>query len=274
MLWRQWGNISYDKFPQWIIKSKNSKQWQCSHGKRWRYDPIALSRRFQGPFLDESGTKVTIQLSNVGYSPQLSYNLLSITKALAAGMNLTNENKIIILQNNNTIIKSNKITLTSNGYLPGIKLHPEINNTCLIGNDKIRSYYINDFHQALGHPCEKLTRKTEQQLHIQLTGEFLTCEDCSMSKINKKGWTRRTTTRAIHLAKDYILMWVMSWAEVWEGANTGSVPCVSSPSIESANFSSINTKPQVEYVMLYKRWLTKGNKWSLLDWIQQERTCQ
>jgi hypothetical protein len=68
---------------------------------------------FKGTVIQEDGTTVDITLLDVAYVLKLTFNLLSITKALERGFKLSNLGKIMELRQDKCVIKFNRIKNTN-----------------------------------------------------------------------------------------------------------------------------------------------------------------
>ena len=55
---------------------------------------------------------------------------------------------------------------------------------------------INDFHQRLGHPSEEIIRKTAENLGLKLTGKFIKCKNCAISKAPRKNRNKEITEQS------------------------------------------------------------------------------
>ena len=55
---------------------------------------------------------------------------------------------------------------------------------------------INHLHVSLGHAHDEILRKTAQQHGIRLTGELVSCSECSRAKGTRASTPHRTTRRA------------------------------------------------------------------------------
>ena len=45
---------------------------------------------------------------------------------------------------------------------------------------------INILHAKLGHPSEEVLKSTAKYMKLQITGKFETCENCAVSKFDRK----------------------------------------------------------------------------------------
>ena len=143
---------------------------------------------FIGMFKDKIGNISRLTLSGVKVIPQLSNNLISITKVLSSGGVISNEGRHLMLKIDGNSIKFGAEVMAGDGYLNGIHLQASLesklsSNYSLVAHQNIN---INHYHQLLGHPCERYTRLTAAKNNITLTGSFNTCISCSLGKINKK----------------------------------------------------------------------------------------
>jgi hypothetical protein len=75
-----------------------------------------------------NGEKVPIILEEVKCVPNLWINLFSICKALKDGSKKGNINEVITLTKNNVTLKFDSLIKTNDGFVPGIKLIPILQN--------------------------------------------------------------------------------------------------------------------------------------------------
>ena len=149
-----------------------------------------ITGTFKGTVVQKDGTEKDITLHNVAYVPSLTYNLLSITKALENGFHISNEEKIMVLRKENFVIKFDRIKKTNAGYCPGIliklRVYYETANTAIVNHNV--DYH--EAHQKLGHPGHDTTRATALKLGWTLTKEEKPCESCPIGKARQKNLNR------------------------------------------------------------------------------------
>lgn len=111
----------------------------------------------QGYYLDENRNFKKITIKGVSYSPEFCIKLFSVTIALNKGMQVSNEVRTIILQDNKTKITFDKYITTTNGYLAYTEFYitPIHYATTAIQN---KTMNIQDFHNRMGHPHLEISR--------------------------------------------------------------------------------------------------------------------
>jgi hypothetical protein len=151
---------------------------------------------FHGTCIHQNGTKAYIKL-RVMYIPGLTENIISINEALKNGWSLSNENEIICLKHEDSIMRFDRRDDCGNGHVMCCKIIP----TLIIKNDKLnnikngKNWDINDLHVALGHPSEDKTRLTAKALGVEVYGEFAICQDCHMGKARRKKISKIPTVK-------------------------------------------------------------------------------
>jgi hypothetical protein len=141
-----------------------------------------ITGTFKGTVVQKDGTEKDITLHNVAYVPSLTYNLLSITKALENGFHISNKEKIMVLRKENFVIKFDRIKRTNASYCPGILLKSRV--YCKMANTAIVNQNVDyhEAHQKLGHLGHDTTRATALKLGWTLTKEEKPCESCPIGK--------------------------------------------------------------------------------------------
>ena len=100
------------------------------------------------------GTTVDIKLNNVAYVPELSINLLSITKAMENSFQVSNKGNIMSLTKGSVTIKFDKLHKMKNRFCPGILMKTKTpHESAYIA--QVITY--TEAHQKLGHPEEEVT---------------------------------------------------------------------------------------------------------------------
>ena len=80
------------------------------------------SGTFKGYIFDSLNKKVPIKIKDVVFCPNLGVNLLSITKFLSDGGNLTSEGLKLVISKNGKRISFDKIIKTPRGYVNGLNI--------------------------------------------------------------------------------------------------------------------------------------------------------
>ena len=136
------------------------------------------------------GEKFVVILKDVKFVPELWVNLFSISKALKNGFNLGNEDVVMKLMKGNTTLYFDRMLKTKNGFVSGIKLLPILGNniaTTAVEENKVKpKININNLHKILGHCGEVATRMTGKSFGYDVTGDYKTCEACSVAKARQK----------------------------------------------------------------------------------------
>ena len=145
--------------------------------------------------VDSKEGKKTLILDQVRYVPGLGkYNLLSITKAISKGYNLSNEKNVIILKKNKSEIRFDTIMKTRTGHVVGTKLrqiNPEKAMTSVTSDGK-KKVDVNEFHKKIGHLSQKTMEKVAALHKIKLTGSFQVCRACAEAKARQKNLGKKT----------------------------------------------------------------------------------
>ena len=141
--------------------------------------------------LQKNGEKLVITLQDVKHVPDLWINLFSIGKALKKGFNLGNDGEKIKLIKGNVTILFDRFLTSKNGFVPGIKMKPLLNDVIatVVESKKETSKNmidVNNLHKILGHCGEASARLTGKSLGYEVIGTFDTCEACSIGKARQK----------------------------------------------------------------------------------------
>ena len=141
--------------------------------------------------LQKNGEKLVITLQDVKYVPDLWINLFSIGKALKNGFNLGNDGEKLKLMKGNVTILFDRFLISKNGFVPGIKMKPLLNDVSatVVESKKEKSKNmidVNNLHKILGHCGEASARLTGKELGYEVIGTFDTCEACSIGKARQK----------------------------------------------------------------------------------------
>ena len=140
------------------------------------------------------GTTIDVKLNNVVYVPELSINLLSITKAIENGFQVSNEGNIMSLTKGSMTIKFDKIQKTKNGFCPGIIMKTKLTQeSAYIA--QIMTY--TEGHQKLGHPGEELTKATANKIGWKMTKKTEECESCPIGKARQKNLNRNSRRKSV-----------------------------------------------------------------------------
>jgi hypothetical protein len=118
--------------------------------------------------------------------PNLTFNLLSITKALKGEFKTSNQRKTLELKQDKCVIKFDKIRNKNKSYSPGIHMkarkHYEMTNATITN----RNVKYEMAHHLLGHPGHDTTRAMALKLGWTISQEKEPCMSCSIGKAQQK----------------------------------------------------------------------------------------
>jgi hypothetical protein len=175
----------------------------------------------------DSETKTIIEATEIHHVPNMTKNLLSLSRLIDDGWNPQFTKEALFLERvQNGQQKRIKCPRYSDGmyYLEAKRVNPQDVNiaeterggqkvsettwrdvTAEIddkGNTKgqkhvkIKSMDINEAHDKLGHKGEVLLKKTLKHHSIKVTGELQSCEGCCLAKAKQKSVSKTTNIRA------------------------------------------------------------------------------
>jgi hypothetical protein len=127
-------------------------------------EKTAMYGNISGTICNEQGTKVgRAKLMHVAHSPNMKFNLCSLSKLCQGGWEMKGNKKKLVMENNNQKIKFDiKVTTaTCVVYCMYLQRYEEIANAAV-------EYSINQAHERLGHSHEDATRATAIVLGIKL----------------------------------------------------------------------------------------------------------
>ena len=134
----------------------------------------------------KNGDTISMTLTNVLCTPELGYNLVSLTKAfLVGGYKLAGDKNGLQLRKGDVEFTFDRVIQSGTGVLLGVEMikvqqeKPETAAVVLAEGTKV-SYA--KMHALLGHVGEDRIRATAKKLKLQLTGRVSKCEDCAVSK--------------------------------------------------------------------------------------------
>ena len=125
------------------------------------------------------GTTVDVKLKNVAYVPELSINLLSITKAMENGFQVSNMGNFMSLTKGSMTIKFDKLQKTKNGFCPGLIMKTKIPQESA---HIAQTMTYTEAHQKLGHPGEEVTMATAVKIGWKMSKKTEECEPCPIGK--------------------------------------------------------------------------------------------
>jgi hypothetical protein len=151
-------------------------------------------------YVDVNGTeKFNVVLGDVQTNEKFNYNLFSVTKMLLKGYKLKGAKHLITMWNQTQLIMFDLVIRMKNGVLFCAKFtrniwESETANSVIQTVEsnskiakKILKVNIKHAHECFGHMNEIATRKTAEQLGMELswTG-FATCESCAIGKAQQR----------------------------------------------------------------------------------------
>jgi hypothetical protein len=138
-------------------------------------------------------TTIDIKLKNVAYVPELSINLLSITKAMENGCQVSNKGNIMSLTKRSMTIKLDKLQKTKNGFCPGIIMKTKIpQESAHIA--QMMTY--TEAHQKLRHLGEEVAKATAIKIGWKMTKKTKECESCSIGKASQKNLNKTASRKS------------------------------------------------------------------------------
>ena len=152
--------------------------------------------RVKVELVQKDGTTRQFTMENVKYVPELYCKLFSLTTALDKGFQIGNVGRVINLRKGNFQIAFDKVFETKTGFISGVDIIQRNNSLAQAALDAGKEVNINDFHQRIGHPSEEIVRKTAENLGLKLTGKFIKCENCAISKARRKNVNKQIAERS------------------------------------------------------------------------------
>ena len=137
-----------------------------------------------------------VPLSGVKCVPQCFCKLFSITKALEKGLNIGNDGKRIYLKTDNFKMTFDQVFNTATGYILGIKMVQQARDITQLNLNVGKEININRYHELLGHVGIEALKNTANKMDLKLTGKFIKCEDCALSKVRQKNLNKDHVPRA------------------------------------------------------------------------------
>ena len=75
---------------------------------------------------------------------------------------------------------------TATGYILGIKMVQQARDITQLHLDAGKTINTNRCHELLGHVGIGALKNTANKMDLKMTGEFIKCEDCALSKARQK----------------------------------------------------------------------------------------
>jgi hypothetical protein len=126
-----------------------------------------------------------VTLKEAKYVPELWVNLISISKALKNGFNLSNKGLIISLKKQSVSVTFDRVTKTVSGSISGIKMTTYDPSVAYLAKGSliaIKEIDVNKFHEMIGHCGADRLKKTANIHGLKLKGDYKVCEDCAFTK--------------------------------------------------------------------------------------------
>ena len=163
--------------------------------------------RLQGSLLLCTPENQKLIIHNVLYLPGFNRNILSLTRLLEKGNEITADNNTMILHNgpsklpfqkepNSGMFSLMTHRLTSNSWT-SVNCAKEIQEN----KEQPKMVDINEAHDKLGHCCENIIRRTCKHLHIEVKGNLLPCDACMRTKAKAKSVKKVTQTKATKIGE-------------------------------------------------------------------------
>ena len=108
--------------------------------------------------------------------------MLSITKALQKGFQLSNRNTTIIFKKFDFELLFDKLFQAGSSHVCGVELRPTTPDYATPAMDSQVNMQLQLVHSKLGHCGEDYTRTTLKYYDWKVTGNFKPCEDCAIDK--------------------------------------------------------------------------------------------
>ena len=159
--------------------------------------------------------------TGVKYVPNLFCKLFSITKSLEKGLNIGNDGKQIYLKTNNFKLTFDQVFNTATGYILGIKMVQQARDISQLNLESGKAININRYHELLGHVGIEALKNTANKMDLKLTGKFIKCEDCALSKVRQKNLNKDLVPRATKKGERFLWIYHQLNMKVWEKQNSG-----------------------------------------------------
>ena len=161
---------------------------------------------YKGKVQCSDGTELIIIMKNVKVIPGLVKNLFLLSTVMRNDWDLltetTDDTKVLKIKKNDVEYKfDKKVSQNSNGgYLMGMQIVPDKIDEKENGKDNNNDNKnkniekrekgnvigakidINEVHEKLGHPEERVTKLTGNYMKVKIKGKMENCENCTIGK--------------------------------------------------------------------------------------------
>ena len=163
------------------------------------------------------GSTTELLRTNVKFCPNSSVNLFSMTESMSQGSKIESDDaKNLRVINGDTTVTFDRHIKTRDGWVAGVDIIPIPNDCADNATDEVpsesdekkkkqKTYDINAYHNALGHPSEATTRATANARDIKLVGKFEPCEACMVGKTRQSNLTKTPSQKATQNAERFFL---------------------------------------------------------------------
>ena len=131
---------------------------------------------------NENNEPIFFTLNDICYIPNLSCNLVSLTKAMVQGLTWVGSNRKITIFKDEIMVKCDVVYPTYDSFLIGAYTTP------ILPNNDSSFLTFDTFHRQLGHPGFSAVRRTAKNEMVILnddTSEINTCEDCATASAHR-----------------------------------------------------------------------------------------
>ena len=145
------------------------------------------------------GSEFSVELKNVLYSPNLGYNLFSLSAEFdgESWNGLDGPDGVMIAFQGQVTFQNFDGMLIATSYRLGEDSIGTVLAALTPSNPKHETTMdVNDFHNMYAHSHEGLVRTTAKRLCTELVGDMHACTGCSMSKAIRIGVSHETKRRS------------------------------------------------------------------------------
>ena len=144
----------------------------------------AMNGTIKGQMFNKNGIGVgTAILNDVAYSPQMKYNLCSLSQLMDDGWKMTGDMKGIVMVKKGNKLVFDIVVQTETGLVYCLYMNRMSNEIACPSITHRRPWSINDAHEWLGHPGKDVTCEIVKGLNLNVQpGPMGTCWACTVAK--------------------------------------------------------------------------------------------
>ena len=102
-------------------------------------------------------------------------------------------------------ITFDQVFKTVTSYILGIKIVQQARDITQLNLDIGKSINKNRYHELSGHVGIETLKNTANQMNLKLSGNFMKCEDCALSKAKQKNLNKNLVPRATKKGEQFFM---------------------------------------------------------------------